>query len=297
MTLAGSQDPVLAARQARAAALEVRSLDDRGRVYRVTGGRSPHQVIADAQGLVCDCHDFKYNRLETCKHVEAVLLYQQQPQVPPADPIAPRAAADGARGSLPSRPVWRDLLAAARAARAVLRCADPYGLGARSLAIAARAFAFEVLHAANPRSPEALRLQQLALTILATHAAKGSPLADRRIVCAIWREFDLLHEPPPVPRPPSIGHSTRRDRLPVEAARTIPIERVCARLGLELHRKGRTLVARCPFHDDEHPSLTVNVERGLWYCFPCATGGDAIALLARMRRVDFAAAVEEVAAC
>jgi len=102
VTLAGSQDPVLAARQARAAALEVRSLDDRGRAYRVTGGKAPHQVIADAQGLVCDCHDFKYNRLETCKHIEAVLLYQQQPRVPTEEPTAPPTAADGARaGEIP----------------------------------------------------------------------------------------------------------------------------------------------------------------------------------------------------
>lgn len=31
----------------------------------------------------------------------------------------------------------------------------------------------------------------------------------------------------------------------------------------------------CPFHDDENPSLLVNIEDGNWYCFGCGLSGDA----------------------
>lgn len=31
----------------------------------------------------------------------------------------------------------------------------------------------------------------------------------------------------------------------------------------------------CPFHDDERPSMLVNLEQGRWYCFGCGLSGDA----------------------
>ncbi len=48
-----------------------------------------------------------------------------------------------------------------------------------------------------------------------------------------------------------------------------------ARLGQPLKRGGREhqYVSRCPFHDDAHPSLSINVESGVWHCFAgCGSG-------------------------
>jgi hypothetical protein len=73
---------VLAARACRAATLTVEPLDTEGRVYRVSGGKAPHQVIADAQGLACDCSDFRFNRLGACAHTLAVLLLQERQHTP-----------------------------------------------------------------------------------------------------------------------------------------------------------------------------------------------------------------------
>ena len=38
------------------------------------------------------------------------------------------------------------------------------------------------------------------------------------------------------------------------------------------------LVALCPFHEDHHPSLRVNLAKVVWHCDPCGKGGDVIAL-------------------
>jgi 5S rRNA maturation endonuclease (ribonuclease M5) len=35
----------------------------------------------------------------------------------------------------------------------------------------------------------------------------------------------------------------------------------------------------CPFHDDRKPSLSIDWEKGLWYCFGCGRSGDVLSLL------------------
>ncbi len=86
------------------------------------------------------------------------------------------------------------------------------------------------------------------------------------------------------------------DPLPVEVARAVPILSVTARLGLgEPVRRGREWAVLCPLHDDTRPSLTLNLDRGLWYCFACSEGGDSLALWQRVRGCSFAEAVRELA--
>lgn len=50
-------------------------------------------------------------------------------------------------------------------------------------------------------------------------------------------------------------------------------------------------VCCCPFHDDRHPSMAIDVAKGLWVCFPCRVGGDAITYVELRYRLDFAHAV------
>ena len=83
----------------------------------------------------------------------------------------------------------------------------------------------------------------------------------------------------------------------VEKARKIPIAQVAERLGLgEPIRRGRGVLVRCPLHDDHNPSMSLDTGRGLWFCHPCAEGGDGIKLYMRARRLNFAEAVRELAA-
>jgi DNA primase len=67
--------------------------------------------------------------------------------------------------------------------------------------------------------------------------------------------------------------------------------------GVELRRHGANLVGRCPFHDDQGPSLVVtpakNIAPHLWHCLgACQAGGSAIDWVMRTERVSFRHAVE-----
>ena len=45
-------------------------------------------------------------------------------------------------------------------------------------------------------------------------------------------------------------------------------------------KKGTELRLSCPFHEDATPSLSVNVSRGIFYCFGCKSKGDTIDFVA-----------------
>jgi DNA primase catalytic core len=62
--------------------------------------------------------------------------------------------------------------------------------------------------------------------------------------------------------------------------------------GIELRRKGRSFQGRCPFHEDGRtPSFSVSPDKGLWRCFGCGAGGDAIRFLELHDKVGFPDAV------
>ena len=63
--------------------------------------------------------------------------------------------------------------------------------------------------------------------------------------------------------------------------------------GVELRRHGANLVGRCPFHDDQGPSLVVTPAKHLWHCMgACQAGGSVIDWVMRTERVSFRHAVE-----
>lgn len=45
-------------------------------------------------------------------------------------------------------------------------------------------------------------------------------------------------------------------------------------------RAGREMLFRCPCHDDQHPSLSINPEKNCWLCGPCGKSGNAWELAA-----------------
>ena len=58
-----------------------------------------------------------------------------------------------------------------------------------------------------------------------------------------------------------------------------------------LKRRGRWASARCCFHDDHRPSLSVNLETGAYRCFACgACGRDLIAFRMARYQQDFRSA-------
>lgn len=63
---------------------------------------------------------------------------------------------------------------------------------------------------------------------------------------------------------------------------------------IPLTKRGKNWVGLCPFHQEKTPSLTVSSERGLYYCFGCSRGGDAITWLRNYRHLSFREAARKV---
>lgn len=63
----------------------------------------------------------------------------------------------------------------------------------------------------------------------------------------------------------------------------------------QLKKAGREFLARCPWHDDHRPSLTVSPRTNRAFCFVCARGTDAIGWIQETRGLTFADAVIELA--
>lgn len=63
----------------------------------------------------------------------------------------------------------------------------------------------------------------------------------------------------------------------------------------KLVRKGRKYEGLCPFHKEKTPSFNVDPDLGLYHCFGCGAGGDAIKLHMEMTGDDFPAAIEVLA--
>ncbi|HPJ68342.1 MAG TPA: AAA family ATPase [Desulfobacteraceae bacterium] len=53
--------------------------------------------------------------------------------------------------------------------------------------------------------------------------------------------------------------------------------------------------ARCPFHLDNSPSLSVNTKTGLFHCFGCDAKGDIFSFYQKKNKIDFRTAVESLA--
>ncbi|RMD66044.1 MAG: DNA primase [Planctomycetota bacterium] len=64
---------------------------------------------------------------------------------------------------------------------------------------------------------------------------------------------------------------------------------------VQLKPKGREWVGLCPFHDDHNPSLHVVPAKGIFHCFVCSTGGNALDWVMRTHNLSFREALEALA--
>src|SRR5436853_4492853 len=62
-----------------------------------------------------------------------------------------------------------------------------------------------------------------------------------------------------------------------------------------LRKAGRRYQGLCPIHKEKTPSFSVDPVQGLFYCFGCGAGGDAIKLHMQTTGDDFPAAIEALA--
>jgi DNA primase len=59
---------------------------------------------------------------------------------------------------------------------------------------------------------------------------------------------------------------------------------------------GGNVKGLCPFHDEKTPSFNVATSKGVYYCYGCGAGGDAIRFLMTLEHLSFVEAVERLAA-
>ena len=64
------------------------------------------------------------------------------------------------------------------------------------------------------------------------------------------------------------------------------IESVVGRYVL-LKRQGANLWGLCPFHSEKTPSFSVNPAKGIYKCFGCGKGGNAIKFISEIEKGDY----------
>lgn len=74
----------------------------------------------------------------------------------------------------------------------------------------------------------------------------------------------------------------------------ISLEQIISRY-VSLKPQGKNLVGLCPFHSENTPSFSVNVTKGLFYCFGCGAGGDIFSFIMKAENYSFVEAAEFLA--
>ncbi|OQY87266.1 MAG: hypothetical protein B6D41_11830 [Chloroflexi bacterium UTCFX4] len=113
----------------------------------------------------------------------------------------------------------------------------------------------------------------------------------RREVCG--RELSRRNH---ADRLPSGGARSRITRELIDEVKTrVDLVELMQARGVELKTRGDKAQGRCPFHADKTPSLSVDNARGLWHCFGCNAGGDAIRFVMQCDNVEFMPALQILA--
>lgn len=64
---------------------------------------------------------------------------------------------------------------------------------------------------------------------------------------------------------------------------------------IPLKKSGANFVCVCPFHNDKHPSMSVSPSKGIYHCFSCKAGGDAIKFVMEYEKLGYVEAIEKLA--
>ncbi len=90
---------------------------------------------------------------------------------------------------------------------------------------------------------------------------------------------------------------TANGHIDIEAVkRSVDIERLLAKYQVAAKRTNADqLMAKCPFHEDRTPSLSITPSKGVFYCHGCGATGSAIDFVQRIENIGFAEALKRTA--
>ena len=64
---------------------------------------------------------------------------------------------------------------------------------------------------------------------------------------------------------------------------------------VELKPSGQNYIGLCPFHNEKTPSFTVSRSKGIFHCFGCGVGGDAITFIMKKENLNYVEAIHFLA--
>ena len=64
---------------------------------------------------------------------------------------------------------------------------------------------------------------------------------------------------------------------------------------VRLNKRGVNYVGLCPFHDEKTPSFSVNAAKGIFKCFGCGVGGDAVSFVMKHENYSYVEALRYLA--
>ena len=82
----------------------------------------------------------------------------------------------------------------------------------------------------------------------------------------------------------------------IEAAKAVNLVELLKSKGLPVKKQGNQYLVCCPFHNDHHPSLAIDLQTNLFKCFGCGVSGDAIRFIELYEKKDFRQAVQSLTA-
>ena len=64
---------------------------------------------------------------------------------------------------------------------------------------------------------------------------------------------------------------------------------------VQLTPRGNSFIGKCPFHNEKTPSFNVNDDKGLFYCFGCKVGGNALTFISKYKNLSFSESIKFLA--
>jgi len=64
---------------------------------------------------------------------------------------------------------------------------------------------------------------------------------------------------------------------------------------VDLKKRGTSLIGNCPFHNEKTPSFHVSVAKGIYKCFGCGAGGDALKFVMELEKYSYPEAIRYLA--
>jgi hypothetical protein len=80
-----------------------------------------------------------------------------------------------------------------------------------------------------------------------------------------------------------------------EIIRAHPIADYLSKIGHPVSKSGSHMVACCPFHDDKTPSMSVNLDKQVWFCHAGGFGGSVIDIVCRQQGLSVKDAIKMLA--